>query len=101
MYSVGAVAIPRVIVVTGTPGVGKTVCSRLLAGELSARHIDLGELVKEKDLTLDVDSKRDTIIADIGRLATFLAQLLEGEHQDCIIWRSAYGRQLIGLAMIR
>ena len=77
--------IPRMIVVTGTPGVGKTMCSRLLAGKLSARHVDLGELVKEKDLTLGVDSERDTGIADIGGLATYLAQLLEGEHQDCII----------------
>ncbi len=77
--------IPRIIVVTGTPGVGKTVCSRLLAGELSARHIDLGELVKEKDLTLGIDSERGTIIADIDRLTAFLGRLLEEEHQDCVI----------------
>lgn len=81
----GVLVIPRVIVVTGTPGVGKTVCSRLLAVELSARYIDLGELVKEKDLNLGVDSERGTIIADIDGLATFLGQILEGEHQDCVI----------------
>jgi adenylate kinase len=74
-----------VIVVTGTPGVGKTVCSRLLAGELSTRLVDLGGLVEEKNLVLDIDGERDTIIADIDGLASYLDRLLKRESRDCIV----------------
>lgn len=77
--------IPRIIVVTGTPGVGKTVCSRLFARELSARHIDLGGLARENDLTLGMDYERGTSIADIDRLSSLLSTLLEASRQDCIV----------------
>ena len=77
--------IPRIIVVTGTPGVGKTVCSQLFAREISARHIDIGGLVREHDLTLGMDSERETSIADIDRLSDLLSVLLEAPRQDCVV----------------
>lgn len=41
-----------VIVITGTPGTGKTTTAQLLAEEspVSLKHINIGEWVKEKDL---------------------------------------------------
>ncbi|MBL7118467.1 adenylate kinase family protein [Candidatus Bathyarchaeota archaeon] len=76
---------PRIIVVTGTPGVGKTVCSRLLAGELSARHIELGELVEGENLTLGEDSKRGSAIADLDRLRSTLSAVIGDSPQDCVV----------------
>ena len=40
----------RVILVTGSPGVGKTVVSRLLASRLSGLRIGLAEIVKQEGL---------------------------------------------------
>ncbi len=75
----------RVIVVTGTPGVGKSVCSSLLASRLEARHIDLGEFVREQDLTLGVDPERGTAIADIDGLSASLSTVLEASRQDFVV----------------
>lgn len=76
---------PRIIVVTGTPGVGKTVCSRLFAGRLSARLIELGKLVEEKGLTLGVDSERGSAVVDLDRLNVALSAVIEGSRQDCVV----------------
>ena len=76
---------PRVIAVTGTPGVGKSVCSRLLAGRLSGYHIELRKLVEEKGLTLGADSERGSAIADLDRLSTSLSAVIEGSPQDCVV----------------
>ncbi|PIA35532.1 hypothetical protein AQUCO_03500113v1 [Aquilegia coerulea] len=38
------------ILVTGTPGVGKTTTSSLLTDATQLRHINIGELVKQKNL---------------------------------------------------
>ena len=54
----------RIILVTGTPGVGKTAISRLLTSKLGAKHIELGELVKRENLICGVDKARGTLIVD-------------------------------------
>lgn len=41
------------ILVTGTPGTGKSTLSQDLAAELGLRHIDVGEFAKERDLLAD------------------------------------------------
>ena len=41
---------PRIIVITGTPGTGKTSLAYLLAEKLEYRVISLGEFAKEKNL---------------------------------------------------
>jgi len=75
----------RIIVVTGTPGVGKSICSHLLADMLSARHIDLGKLVDQQNLILGYDPKRDTSIADIDQLTVALSALLEDSGHDYLV----------------
>ena len=71
--------------VTGTPGVGKSTCSRLFASRLGARCIDLGEFVQEQNLTLGMDPERGTAIADIDRLTASLSAVLEDSLQDIIV----------------
>jgi adenylate kinase len=45
------------ILITGTPGTGKTSTSSLLADVTQLRHINVGELVKEKHLHDGWDSE--------------------------------------------
>ena len=71
--------------VTGTPGVGKTAVSCLLASKLDAMHIDLAELVRQEGLISGVDEERGTLIADIERVSSRLHEILGVSKRDIII----------------
>lgn len=75
----------RVIIIAGTPGVGKTTISEQLATRLNGSHIDLGELVKREKLASGYDRKRQTLIADMDRLAHRLKQILNQQRRILII----------------
>jgi broad-specificity NMP kinase len=64
-----------VIVITGTPGTGKSIHAQLLASEspISLRHINVGEWVKEKGLYEGYDDEWQsyTVDEDKVRLSRF------------------------------
>ncbi len=64
-----------IIVVTGTPGVGKSTISRLLARRLEALHVDLSVLALKEGLILGWDEKRETAVADLQRLKAHLEEM--------------------------
>ena len=53
---------------TGTPGTGKTSVSNLLKEEYGYKIIHLNELIKEEHLYSEVDTKRDSVIADMEQV---------------------------------
>ncbi len=75
----------RIILITGTPGVGKTAVSRLLASELKGRHVDLGELVKRENLISGLDEARGTPIVDARKVSKRLKKIIEDSEQDVIV----------------
>ncbi len=75
----------RVILVTGTPCVGKTVISRLLASRLNGLHIDLAELVKQEELTSGVDEARETLIADMEKVSERVREIIRDREEDVIV----------------
>lgn len=56
------------LVITGTPGTGKTACATLLAKKIGARTIYLHEFVKKKRLANGYDDKMESEIVDIKKL---------------------------------
>lgn len=84
----------RILLVTGTPGVGKTAVSRLLASKLDALHIDLGELVKRENLTSGVDKTRGTLIADINKVSARVQEIIKNCNCDVVI-DGHYGTDII------
>lgn len=50
------------ILVTGTPGTGKTTTSSALADATQLRHINVGDLVKEKNLHEGWDEQLDCYV---------------------------------------
>src|SRR3990170_2484714 len=54
----------RVILITGTPCVGKTTVARQLTTELDALYINLTEFANKHSLTLGEDKERKTTIID-------------------------------------
>ena len=75
----------RVIVITGTPGVGKTSISRLLASKLGTLHIDLGRLVRDEGLFTEVDRERDTLVADMKMVSRKVKEIIEGSDREIIV----------------
>jgi len=75
----------RVILVTGTPGVGKTVFSRLLASRLGAVHMDLGRLVERENLVSGRDGARGTLVVDEGRASRRLGEIIAGSGRDVVV----------------
>jgi len=75
----------RVILVTGTPGVGKTTVSRMLAARLNATYLSLAELVEKEKLISGVDEARGTLIADMDELSSRVRELMVGADQDVIV----------------
>jgi adenylate kinase len=62
----------NVVVVTGTPGTGKTILSRALTKALGARYINLTQFVSRRKLYSDIDRKRQTKIVDVTRTRSSL-----------------------------
>jgi adenylate kinase len=66
----------KAILVTGTPGVGKTTISHRLASNLGAQCIGITELVKKQKLITGIDENRQTLVADTEKVSKQLQQIL-------------------------
>ncbi len=75
----------RVVLVTGTPGVGKTSVSRLLASKLNAVYVSLAELVKRESLIAGVDEERETLIADTDKVSKRVQEIVGSDEGDVIV----------------
>ena len=58
----------KTIIVTGTPGTGKTTLSKRLAKKLSFYYIDANKIIFEYNLSDGYDRKRKTKIIDVKKL---------------------------------
>lgn len=63
----GARAAPNILI-TGTPGTGKTSTARLLADATQLRHINVGDLVREKELHNGWDEEYESYIVNEDKL---------------------------------
>lgn len=60
-----------IISVSGTPGTGKTVASKMLAQKLGYDHVDLNLFCKENGLVSGYDKSRDSFEIDVEKLKEF------------------------------
>ena len=67
-----------VIVITGTPGTGKSTHAELLVQEspVPLRHINVSEFVKEQELYENFDPEWDSYIVDEDKARTYAARRL-------------------------
>ncbi|MBY9017193.1 MAG: adenylate kinase family protein [Candidatus Lokiarchaeota archaeon] len=73
----------KVIVISGTPGTGKTLIAKKLSEKISAKVISLSEFAVKKDLILSFDSKRDTYVIDEHKIVPEIINLIKmGRNQD-------------------
>lgn len=78
------------IVISGTPGVGKTYVATRLADRLGLKYLNLSELVISGALYVGRDEARDTYVIDEERLVERVKAILESSERDVVV-DSHYG----------
>jgi len=76
---------PAIIVVTGTPGTGKTTIAKGLARQLHADYLSLNKLVIAERLLAGVDRQRGTKVVDLKKTRTWLRKCLRASKRVTII----------------
>ena len=74
-----------VILITGTPCVGKTTVAKVLAERLKALYINLTDFAKKHNLVLDEDKTRKTTIIDENKMKQKLIEITDLERSTIII----------------
>ncbi len=66
-----------IIIVTGTPGTGKTFIAKLIAKELNSKYVDVNKIIDEKKLCDEYDEVRKCRIVDADKLNNALIDLIK------------------------
>lgn len=85
----------RVILVTGTPCVGKTSVSRLLASKLNAEYVNLTDLAIREGLISGKDKERDSIIVDENKMRKKLHELIDSSNKKDIVIDGHYAVNVV------
>ena len=72
----------KIIIVTGTPGTGKTLLSRKLASKLNFHYIDANRMIRKYKLSEGYDKKRNTKIVDATKLNKTLIMEISNFKKD-------------------
>ena len=75
----------QVILITGTPAVGKTTTAKALAVKLDAEYINLTDYAKTYNLTLGEDKERNTIIIDEEKMRQKLSETINASNNTNIV----------------
>ena len=75
----------RVILITGTPAVGKTTTAKQLTAKLDAQYINLTDYAKTNQLTQGEDKQRKTIIINEEKMRTKLTETINASDKANII----------------
>ncbi len=71
------------VIITGTPGTGKTIVSQKICQISNARSISLNDLVIEEDLIINYDNKRDTNVINKKKIINRVERLIkEQKNRD-------------------
>ena len=75
----------RAIIVTGTPGTGKTTFAKMLAKEIGAEYVALTQFVSERKLYTGFDRERESRIVNLARVYANLNRLLLRTRRPTIV----------------
>jgi adenylate kinase len=75
----------KAIVVTGTPGTGKTTVAKKIAMLLDAEYIDVNKVISAHKLSEGYDRKRRCKVIDVKKLNRILGRTIENSKKKVII----------------
>jgi len=67
----------EIIIITGTPGCGKTTITQEISQLEKSEYISLNELIVSKRFYENYDKKRDTYIADFDKMIPYVIKVIE------------------------
>eukprot|EP00527_Entomoneis_sp_CCMP2396_P003347 CAMPEP_0198147478 /NCGR_PEP_ID=MMETSP1443-20131203/35965_1 /TAXON_ID=186043 /ORGANISM="Entomoneis sp., Strain CCMP2396" /LENGTH=176 /DNA_ID=CAMNT_0043811833 /DNA_START=196 /DNA_END=723 /DNA_ORIENTATION=+ len=76
------------ILVTGTPGTGKTTTASLLAEKLGMKHLCVGDIIKEHNCTEGRDESLETNILDEDKLLDLMEPMMQEAEEEgvgCVV----------------
>ncbi len=74
------------IIITGTPGTGKTSVTESLKKDFDAEYISINSLLEDYDLNLGIDEKRGYKIVDTEKMIPIVDQIKKESEKDVIIF---------------
>ena len=75
----------RIIVVTGTPGTGKTTFARMLARHLNAEYLPVGKFITRHHLFRRYDEKRRTKVVDMTKTSRRMRRLIKLSDHTIVV----------------
>jgi adenylate kinase len=70
----------RVLVIAGSPGVGKTSLSTFLTRYLKGVSVNISELVSREGMSCGFDEERKTLIADVDKVSKRVEEIIQGSE---------------------
>ncbi|MEM2915690.1 MAG: adenylate kinase family protein [Candidatus Bathyarchaeia archaeon] len=90
----------EVLIITGTPGVGKSSVSKKLSSVLNAKLVSIGDLVKDEGLYIREDHRRNTLVADMEKVSDKVKSIISCSTGTLII-EGHYAVDVVPLETIR
>lgn len=75
----------KAIIITGTPGTGKTIIAKKIAKEKNAKYIDVNKIIVKYNLREKYDRKRRTWVVDVNKLNKILIDLINKNKKRLVI----------------
>ena len=75
----------KAIIVSGTPGTGKTTIAKKISKEKNWGYIDINDVIKKNKLKEGYDKKRKSITVDIKKLNKSLVSLIKNSKKTLVI----------------
>ena len=86
--------VTRVLLIVGTPGVGKSSVSALLASRLNGSHVNLSSLIVDENLSCGFDEKREVPIANIERVSHRVKEIIK-ESEGYVIFEGHFAMDVV------
>jgi len=88
-------SLEKIIIVTGTPGVGKTVLGKFLAEETGSSFLSLGDLVRVQRLHKGFDRQAGSYIIDQHALERELKGYFAGHRENGIVFETHFVSSIV------